>query len=121
MGAVLLETNKQLTLATVSGVEFGVVRKKFGCHATPSLNAQLPAKRLQSTLVRDQAGREHEFERYLKDENKYSSHNLVMLRCKLSRKLFLGPVFKNRADRHGTIYLTPQSVHAHSAPHSMTG
>ncbi|MBM09240.1 MAG: hypothetical protein CMF69_06650 [Magnetovibrio sp.] len=78
MGLVFLDPDEQLTFATDSGTEFDVARKNFGYYATPSLNGRLPAKGLRPALTRNEAGRfyvllveagrEAQFEHYLKDE-----------------------------------------------------
>lgn len=75
---VRLEPDEQITFVTHSGTEYDVLRKSWGYYACPSTNARLRDKGLRAALVRNpddklyvllvEAGRESEFETYLRAE-----------------------------------------------------
>ncbi len=78
-GRLELEPDEQITFITPAGAEYDVARKSWGFYATPSLNGRLSQFSLRGVLVINdvgrvfvmlvEAGRELEFEAYLRDEN----------------------------------------------------
>jgi len=81
---VALSPDEQVTFVTDSGTEYDVVRKNWGYYACPSTNGRLRDKGLRAALVRNtsgklfvllvEAGREADFEAYLRAEKMIVAH-----------------------------------------------